>query len=218
MYLEGGKVDPYWDYSYNRIYVCNTVINNVIKSEGSTEEKKLKLQAEAKVARAFEYLNLIALYAVAYDETTASTDYGVPLMYKEEVSSSLDYKRNTVKEVYEAIKKDLDESLPYLAEKAEHTFRASKSVAYGFLARMYLMQRKYDLALENAVSALKIYNSVIDLNEYIVKPYSYIGKVVKKKMALLAIQREKIILKIYMRDMLLMYLGMFYKYMQVKIY
>lgn len=171
--------DPYWNFTYSRIYTCNVVINGVMTSRGGNEQAKLTLQAEAKVARAFEFLSLMSLYAPAYDHAKANTDWGIPLNYSEDVSL-VKYERNTVEQVYQAIVKDLQEALPYLKENAEHRFKPSKSVAYGFLARMYLMQMKYDLALENAAKALTVSKELIDMKEYMVLPDKSSGRIVKK--------------------------------------
>lgn len=94
---------------------------------------------------------MIGVYAPAYDAATASTDYGLPLISSEDVAD-LNYSRSTVEQVYTAIKQDLDDALPALLDKTPNTFRPAKNVAYGFLARMYLMRGEYDKALESEES------------------------------------------------------------------
>ena len=100
------------------------------------------------------------MYAPAYDAATASTDYGLPLISSEDVAD-LNYSRSTVEQVYTAIKQDLDDALPALLDKTPNTFRPAKNVAYGFLARMYLMRGEYDKALENAKKALEAFISTV---------------------------------------------------------
>ena len=174
-----GVSDPIWNYAYNRIYVCNTVINNIMSVTDASESDKLNLKSEAMVARAFEYLCMIGVYAPAYDAATASTDYGLPLISSEDVAD-LNYSRSTVEQVYTAIKQDLDDALPALLDKTPNTFRPAKNVAYGFLARMYLMRGEYDKALENAKKALEVSEELVDLTEYTAKPNAYIGRIVRK--------------------------------------
>jgi len=82
--------------------------------------------------------------------------------------------------VYTAIKQDLDDALPALLDKTPNTFRPAKNVAYGFLARMYLMHGEYDKALENAKKALEVSEELVDLTEYTAKPNAYIGRIVRK--------------------------------------
>lgn len=75
-----GESDGLWEYSYNRIYYYNVVIDDIMGATQDTEEHKKQLRAEALVGRAFEYLTLVNAYANHYDPSTAATDPGVPLM------------------------------------------------------------------------------------------------------------------------------------------
>lgn len=174
-----GDRDGLWNYSYSRIYTCNTVINNVLTSTGATEKEKKTLCAEAKVARAFEYLVMIGCYSPAYNKATATTDYGIPIITKTDVSD-ITWERASVEEVYTFIKNDLDEALPDLLETVPYSFKASKSIGYGFLAKMYLMREEYDKSLENAIAALKVNKSLVDLKDYIADPNKGIGRIVHK--------------------------------------
>ncbi|TKC05050.1 RagB/SusD family nutrient uptake outer membrane protein [Pedobacter frigoris] len=162
--FEPGESDRFYEPAYEHIYVYNTVINNIEKvPDGSAADKK-QLKAEAQIGRAFEYLTLVNAYAEHYDPATATTALGVPLVSSEDIN--VKYKRNTIAEVYEFIKKDLDEALPNLGNTAAHSFRPTKSVGYAFLSKMYLYMGKYDEALKNANEALKLNNALIDYSIY----------------------------------------------------
>ncbi|MEG2780336.1 MAG: RagB/SusD family nutrient uptake outer membrane protein [Bacteroidales bacterium] len=173
-----GDEDGLWNYSYQRIYTCNTVINNVLTAEGGTVKERKVLCAEARVARAFEYLIMIGCYSPAYNKATAATDYGLPIITKTDVSD-ITWERSSVEEVYKFIKTDLDEAVPDLLDAVPYSFRSCKSVAYGFLARMYIMREEYDKALENAVAAIKVNKSLVDLNGYTINHNKGIGRIVK---------------------------------------
>lgn len=174
-----GESDILWEKAYYRIYTFNTVINNIMKVTDATEENKKRLHAQALVGRAFEYLNLVALYAKAYDPLTAASDWGVPLVISEDVGQ-LDYRRNSVQEVYDKIKEDLEAALPYLSLKPEHSFKPSKGVADALLAKMYLRQRKYAEALDYALAAMQTNTALIDLNQYGIRPGNVgIGRICK---------------------------------------
>ena len=69
-----GESDGLWEYSYNRIYYYNVVIDDIMGATQDTEEHKKQLRAEALVGRAFEYLTLVNAYANHYDPSTAATD------------------------------------------------------------------------------------------------------------------------------------------------
>lgn len=170
-----GESDGLWEYSYNRIYTYNVIIQEVMGSTQATEDHKKQVRAEALMGRAFEYLTLVNAYGKHYDPATAATDPGVPLMLDEDINKT-NLQRASVQAVYDQIKKDLDEAAFDLPERPVlNAFRASKPVGYGMLARMYLYMGNYEKALENAKISLE-HNSalqsilpyeVVDVNKWI---------------------------------------------------
>ena len=173
-----GESDGLWEYSYNRIYYYNVVIDDIMGATQDTEEHKKQLRAEALVGRAFEYLTLVNAYANHYDPSTAATDPGVPLMLDKNINKT-NLQRATVQEVYDQIKADLDEAAPNLPEKPVlNAYRASKPVGYGMLARMYLYMGDYKKALENAVISLQNNSTLMSLFPYkVVDRDKYIGRI-----------------------------------------
>ena len=167
------ETDGLWEYSYNRIYYYNTIIEGVMEVEDVTLDKKRSLRAEALVGRAFEYLTLVNAYANHYDKNTAATDPGVPLMLDK---SNLE--RATVQQVYDQILIDLDTAALYLPSKQKTAYRASKPVGLGMLARMYLYMGEYNEALKYAKLSLAENSSLLDLKNYsVVDPDKSIGRI-----------------------------------------
>ena len=169
--------DGFWFASYNRIYYYNTVIDNIMTADGSDEQQKHSIRAEALISRALEYLYLVNGYAKHYDVRTADTDPGVPLILDEDISKK-DLVRASVKDVYAQIQSDLQAALPNLpAQPKGNAFRASKAAGYGILAKMYLYMGNYTEALKAANEVLEINNSLLDLKKYaVVKVQSSIGR------------------------------------------
>ena len=169
--------DGFWFASYNRIYYYNTVIDNIMNADGSDEQQKLSIRAEALISRALEYLYLVNGYAKYYDVRTAESDPGVPLILDEDISKK-NLVRASVKDVYAQILSDLQTALPNLPVQAKgNAFRASKAAGYGVLAKMYLYMGNYAEALKAANEVLEINNSLLDLKKYaVVKPQSSIGR------------------------------------------
>lgn len=169
--------DGFWFASYNRIYYYNTVIDNIMNADGSDEQQKLSIRAEALISRALEYLYLVNGYAKYYDVRTAESDPGVPLILDEDISKK-NLVRARVKDVYAQIQSDLQTALPNLPMQAKgNAFRASKAAGYGVLAKMYLYMGNYAEALKAANEVLEINNSLLDLKKYaVVKPQSSIGR------------------------------------------
>lgn len=160
IYLETEE-DPDWKIMYNQIYVANIVINEVMSSSGDEALKK-QLYAEAKVQRAYSYWVLVNLYAKQYNPSTASTDLGVPLITKPIIEGSL--VRASVKEVYDLILNDLNESVNVLPNRSKKNYRVSNASAYALLSRVYLYMGSYEMALDNATKSLNLYNFLYNYN------------------------------------------------------
>lgn len=148
-----GQSDPIWSKAYKNIFTYNCIINNVLTSSVGSENDRNRLYAQAKVARAFEYLYLIAIYGKPYDAATADKDYGVPLVLSEAVGMPT-YPRHSVAQVYEQIKDDLESSIAALPDVVAFPFYANKLAAYSLLARMYFYMGDYENALTNANKCL----------------------------------------------------------------
>lgn len=166
IYTSGSK-DYTWNNAYDRIFTYNTVINDILKSGGSSENHKLRIRAEALIGRAMEYLYLVNIYGAQYDKATSSTDWGVPYITKADINQK--YTRNTVADVYKFILADIEEALPNLSSITPYTTHPNKTAAYALLAKVYLCMNDYSKALENANAALKIQSGLLNLNDYEMK-------------------------------------------------
>lgn len=171
------ETDSYYNNVYYRIFTFNAIANNALNAKGGTLEKRKLLRAQALVARAYDYLSLILLYAPAYNPATASTDYGVPLVLTEEISE-FNYVRNTVAEVYKQIDADLDEAYQNLDEESHTTFRACKAAAHGVRSKMYFYMANYEKALDEAKIALAFKKELVDMKLYVsISPPPGIGHI-----------------------------------------
>lgn len=161
------------EFSYMRkLYLFNKIINEVMTSTGGTEEQKRAIQAEAKVGRAVCHLAFVNDFAIPYNEATASTDPGIPLITKAEVTETK-FVRSSIKEVYDLIVKDLTEALPDLGPVV-HRRKFSKAAGEFYLARALLYMGKFTeakthvdgaftaLAGASIPLALYDYNTVLD--------------------------------------------------------
>ncbi|MBC9931209.1 RagB/SusD family nutrient uptake outer membrane protein [Chitinophaga qingshengii] len=165
--FEQNEKDQQWEPSYSNIFVYNTIINNVMAVKDASEQEKIRLRADAQIARAFEYLTLVNLYAEQYDPATASSALGVPLVLSEDIN--LPYERKSIAAIYTQIKQDIEEAMPNLQEKVLFNSKPSKSAAYGFLSRVNLYMGDYKAALENANKALEQNNLLLNYAGYATK-------------------------------------------------
>ena len=149
----------------NQYYIVSLVGTILIELEKATDDPKMQKQlaAEARVHRAYAYLNLVNIYAKHYNATTAGTDLGVPIIENAALLPPL--KRASVQKVYDYVLSELNLAIPDLPEGVEiYTHRPSKSAAYAILARAYLYMGKWAEALANAEKALAINSFLHDYN------------------------------------------------------
>ena len=170
-YYTEAQSDADWDRNYKVIYVCNEILNGVLTSENGTDKDKNQIYGEALVHRAYAYLNLVNIYAKQYDAGTASTDLGVPLLLSPDLYANLT--RASVQRVYDQITGDLLASVSMLPATPDYNVRPAKVSAYALLARTYLNTRDFVKAGAYADSALKLQNTLLDLNSYVTGGVTY---------------------------------------------
>ena len=137
-----------WSIYYTKIKGCNTVIDNLGKVSGSAEQKNALL-GQVLFLRAYYYLKLVTLYGQPYSGAgiDPNVSLGVPLILNSVVTDQYPV-RNTLKEVYGQIEKDLLEAAGLLKANFTEasTFRVGHIAAYSLLTRLYLyMGRAEDM-------------------------------------------------------------------------
>lgn len=157
-----------WANLYKQLFTINTVVTQVMDSEGGTTAEKTAVKAAALVHRAYIYCVLVNIYAKAYNPATAAADPGVPLMLAPNFGTNLT--RASVAKVYDQIIADLNEAIPSLPDKPDFISNPSKASAYAIMARAYLYKRDFTAAGESASASLAIQNTLLDLNDYKASP------------------------------------------------
>ena len=137
-----------WTHCWAAIYRANKVINKT----ASDSETLKRIIAEARVLRAFMYMDLVTLWG------------GVPLITDDVPASEFTAQvRATKQEVLSLIEDDLNAAIPDLPVKSDYSaddkFRVSKGTAQGLLGKAYLYH-------ENWSDALTQLEAVINSNEY----------------------------------------------------
>lgn len=120
-----------WRSPWVGIGQCNTLIQSMKMASGLTESVKNQCLGEALFLRAHYYYVLVRLYG------------GVPLRTEPyEPGTSTAIERNTEKEVYAQIIKDIREAAKLLPEKQEYASRdlgrATKDACFTMLADLYM--------------------------------------------------------------------------------
>ena len=130
----------YWTRVYKAISAANHAIE-AINNNGNGPEYAPYL-GEALMCRAFNHFLLVNFWAKHYDPATAATDLGIPYVTEPEKEALVDYKRNTVKEVYDLIEDDITKGFPLLADNAYDVpkYHFTRAAASAFIARFYLFR------------------------------------------------------------------------------
>lgn len=159
---------PETQYPTAALYVYNVIINEVPNSTGGTDAQKNSIRAEALAGRAWTYLQLINTFGKPYSPASAATDPGFPIITEANVTAK-DFKRASVKEVYDFIIKDLKDAIPFLSATPVHRFRMSRPAAEALLAKTYLFMGLFNEALPH------INNAMTDIasSTYAVRLYDY---------------------------------------------
>ncbi len=127
----------HWNRLYKIITSANSIIDRLVDTTELTEEQKNQVDAESRFFRALGYRNLVYLFG------------GVPLLLNEVTSPATDFVRASKEEVIAQIVTDLEiatVNLPGINEVQDG--RISNLVAYQLISEIYLVQEKWDMAIE----------------------------------------------------------------------
>lgn len=140
-------VNDIWRYGYKTINDVNNVISAIDRVDAA---KKDKVNGEAKFIRGTVYFELVRVFAKAYNDGSASTNPGVPIVLTPTnfINDDSYVTRATVAAVYQQVIADLTAAEAALPD--ENGFFATKSAAAGMLARVYLQMGNYTEAANAA--------------------------------------------------------------------
>jgi hypothetical protein len=135
----GVNADMIWRYYYKIIKGANTIFDLLGSDETLPKDDLVRVYyGQAKVMRAYAYFYLVNLYQHPYSDKKNAP--GVPV-YRSQINMK-PKQQSTVKEVYDLIISDLEESIVALDhfDRGTNKTKIDKSVALGFLAYSYLMR------------------------------------------------------------------------------
>ena len=150
----------FWFETYNAIAHANEVLAALGSFPVITEEdeaRKNAIESEALLTRAYGHFMLVNLFAKHYNNTSASSDPGVPYVDAPETVLIQEYSRNTVQEVYDKVEADMlsgialvDDS--FFANSGKYHF--NRNAALAFASRFYLFKEDYDQCIEFSTQML----------------------------------------------------------------
>lgn len=171
--ITGLSFDALWRGEYGKIFVANTILDNVDKVSGSGADKAL-VKAEAQFQRAYSYWVLVNYYCLPYSEANLKT-LGLPLKKTSSMEEAL--QRVSLEETYQFILSDLNDAMKVATEDVDATkrWRVTKRTVEAMLSRYYLFIGDYEKALDYSNKALTSVNVVLKDYKTIVaaSPISY---------------------------------------------
>ncbi len=135
------------------LYLFNKIINEVMDSEGGTDQEKRMIRAEALTGRAWVYLHYTNLFTKPYNPSTAASDPGFPVISEADINKS-PYVRGTLEQTYQFMIDDLTTAIPDLPAIITSRHRASKALAQSFLGKVLLTMGRYSDALTHLNGAI----------------------------------------------------------------
>lgn len=168
------NIETHWLNYYTAVNAANVFINQ-IPTLGQYDETVERLHmAEAKVVRAYSFLNLL-LYFGEGSLNGNETNPGIVLNLDDYSGFDIDNpaSRATNGETYVQIIKDLKEALPDLYVKFDDDTnelksrgRATKGAAYALLSRVYLYRGEYALSAAYADSVMTQTEGFYELSSF----------------------------------------------------
>ncbi len=150
-----GLINDLWNGYYACITKCNIVLFQVGKDSSTTPQAvKALAQAEAKFIRGYNYFMLVRLFGRVPLVDTLLTN----------VANQSNIPQSDPAAIYSLIIKDLQYAAANLPLKWDEKFigRATSGAANGLLAKVYLYQKNWAMAM--ATAGLVINSGIYDLN------------------------------------------------------
>ncbi len=173
---EEGNDTPYyiWGGYYESVAVVNEAIQG-IEALGNPASLQGDL-AEAKLIRAYSMFMLAQTFCMAWNPEKSDEYLGLPYPLIPEQDINATYQRGTLRELYAAIDKDIEEALPHIADAAANydvpVYHFNVKAAYAFAARFNLYYMNYEKAIRYASQVLGTDPTTV-MRDY--APYSSLG-------------------------------------------
>lgn len=156
---ETGTDSPtiFWQACYSAIANANEALE-AIEAMGNPASLNPQ-RGEALAARAYAHFLLVNMFCQHYAKQYAATDLGIPYITKPETELVVTYERKSVKDVYEAIRRDLEEALPLIDDTSYGTttsFHMNVATANAFAARVALYMEEWEDAVRYANKAIGV--------------------------------------------------------------
>lgn len=153
-----------WEIPYKSIFIANSVLDVINKSNFSNKQESNRIKGWALFIRAYAYYDLARNFCKVYNPQTASGDLGLPLR----LESGVDVikQRSTLQQTFDQILHDLNVAGTLLETNVPplNKNRPSKASVMALKARIFLYNGLYTDAEIYADSTMQMHNKLIDYN------------------------------------------------------
>ena len=167
---------PYGGF-YTSIFYANSVITEIEAKAGKSAATD-QIKGEAFLLRAYNYFELLNLYAKPFNMATAASDRGVPISLI--INLEANYKPSSVEAVYMQIFADIEMGRALMNTDnfvSGLNYRFTKRAALALTARVHQFRGEWASALKASQEALAMNSQLEDLNiAGAVSPNNYLSK------------------------------------------
>ena len=172
---EGGNDSPYsiWGGLYQAVATVNEAMVAIDKMEMTDELRAIK--AEGQMIRAYCMFQLAQTFCMGWNPEKADEYLGLPYPLEPEQDINTQYTRGTLRQLYEAINKDIEEALPNISDAIYKIkkYHFNRAAAYAFAARFNLCYMNYEKAIQYANQTLGSDPTTVMRNY---EPYRNLGR------------------------------------------
>lgn len=167
-----GSAEDLWLQCFKAIGNINLILDNIDTAEGDDTER-MQIKSEALALRGMVYFDLTRTFAYPWIKEQGNAQ-GMPLKLN---STEVVIGRSNLADTYEQIIKDLNDSLEIIEEDTfseGSTKFITKTGIHALLARIYLYQQNWEMALVYAkiVLTVKNENDLMGLDSYIFNDFT----------------------------------------------
>ena len=135
--------DGYWYSCYSSIAAVNAALEAIDKLAEAgyyTSSELNPLKGEALMCRAYCHFMLVNLFAEHYSPDNASSQAGIPYVTEVETEPIVQYTRQSVEYVYNAIQKDFEEGYRLISDNSYSSpkWHFNKQASATFISRYFL--------------------------------------------------------------------------------
>lgn len=162
-----------WNGYYSSVATANQAIEAI---EEMGDPASLQAQkAEAKIVRAYSMFQLANTFCMAWNPEKADEYLGLPYPTAPGKDVNAQYVRGTLRELYAAIDKDIEEALPYISDDIYSVpkYHFNLKAAYAFAARFNLYYMNYNKCIQYANMVLGTMPTAVMRN---FEPYTEFGR------------------------------------------